>query len=72
MSSCDTQDSNPDRRRQLVELYTRLANDPAADFGWGKGRDNARQLGYADEWLVRLPDSVWESAAAVGNPCTTA
>ena len=29
---------------------------------------NARSLGYADEWLERLPDSVWESAAAVGNP----
>lgn len=68
MSSCETQDSNPDRRRQLVELYTRLANEPAADFGWGRGKENARQLGYAEAWLDRLPDRVWESAAAVGNP----
>ena len=37
-------------------------------MGWGKGKANARQLGYSDTWLERLPDVVWESAAAVGNP----
>ena len=26
------------------------------------------RMGYADEWLDRLPDVVWASAAAVGNP----
>lgn len=56
------------QREQLVALYTRLANAPESDFGWGKGKDNARQLGYDDEWLAALPDAVWESAAAVGNP----
>ena len=25
-------------------------------------------LGYAEEWPNHLPDIVWESAAAVGNP----
>lgn len=29
---------------------------------------NVRALGYDEEWLNRLPDIVWESAAAVGNP----
>lgn len=53
---------------QIKALYTELALQPQKDFGWGKGRDNALQLGYADEWLMRLPDVVWESAAAVGNP----
>ena len=53
---------------QIRSLYTELALQPDKDFGWGKGRDNAGQLGYADDWLVRLPDVVWESAAAVGNP----
>lgn len=57
-----------DPLKQIRSLYTELALQPDKDFGWGKGRDNARQLGYADEWLVRLPDIVWESAAAVGNP----
>jgi len=55
-------------RKILDELYTRLAQEPDVNFGWGKGKENARQLGYAEAWLNQLPDSVWESAAAVGNP----
>ncbi len=53
---------------QIRTLYTELALRPDKDFGWGKGRENARQLGYADDWLAQLPEVVWESAAAVGNP----
>lgn len=53
---------------QIRTLYTELALRPEQDFGWSKGKDNARQLGYRAEWLARLPDVVWESAAAVGNP----
>lgn len=53
---------------QIQSLYTELALHPDKDFGWSKGKENARQLGYANEWLDRLPDVVWESAAAVGNP----
>ena len=53
---------------QVRLLYTELAHNPEKEFGWGKGKENASTLGYADEWLNRLPDIVWESAAAVGNP----
>jgi arsenite methyltransferase len=53
---------------QVRLLYTELAQHPEKDFGWGKGRENARALGYAGEWLDTLPDNVWASAAAVGNP----
>jgi ubiquinone/menaquinone biosynthesis C-methylase UbiE len=49
-------------------LYTELALNPQKDFGWGKGKENARRLGYHERWLDRLPDFIWESAAAVGNP----
>jgi ubiquinone/menaquinone biosynthesis C-methylase UbiE len=49
-------------------LHTELALHPGRDFGWGKGKGNARNLGYDDRWLDRLPAIVWESAAAVGNP----
>jgi ubiquinone/menaquinone biosynthesis C-methylase UbiE len=49
-------------------LYTELALHPGRDFGWGKGKENARSLGYDERWLDRLPAFVWESAAAVGNP----
>ncbi len=68
MSACNSQDGNQDLRTQLLVLYTRLAQEPDADFGWGKGKENARLLGYAEAWLNHLPDNVWESAAAVGNP----
>lgn len=53
---------------QIRSLYTDLALQPDKDFGWGKGKENARHLGYDPAWLERLPDAVWESAAAVGNP----
>jgi arsenite methyltransferase len=49
-------------------LYTDLALHPEKDFGWGKGKESARQLGYDARWLDNLPDSVWQSAAPVGNP----
>ena len=55
---------------ELITLYTKLAEKPDSDFGWSKGKTNARRLGYLDAWLDRLPDVVWESAAAVGNPFT--
>ncbi len=68
MSDRNSQERNSDTRAQLLELYTRLAREPDTDFGWGKGKDNARLLGYAEKWLNRLPECAWESAAAVGNP----
>lgn len=57
-----------DPLQQVRELYTTLALQPERDFGWGKGKENARRLGYDPDWLARLPDEVWASAAAVGNP----
>lgn len=53
---------------QIRSLYTELALRPDKDFGWGKGKENARRLGYDAVWLERLPEPVWESAAATGNP----
>jgi arsenite methyltransferase len=53
---------------EVRALYTALAQQPERDFGWEKGRSNAQRLGYDPAWLARLPDGVWESAAAVGNP----
>ena len=51
----------------IQALYTELALHPRKDFGWGKGKENARNLGYDAGWLNDLPDVVWELAAAVGN-----
>ena len=68
MNQCDKDCSVENPLEQVRLLYTELAQDPEKDFGWGNGKENASTLGYADEWLNRLPDIVWESAAAVGNP----
>jgi arsenite methyltransferase len=63
-SDCPT--GNP---LELVRLLcSDLANHPEKDFGWGKGKENVRALGYAGAWIDGLPDVVWESAAAVGSP----
>jgi arsenite methyltransferase len=50
------------------KLYAELALHPEHDFGWKKGKENAKQLGYDERMLDQIPDVVWESAAAVGNP----
>jgi len=68
MNSCNNDCTDESRLEQVRLLYTELAKHPEKDFGWGKGKENARALGYASEWLDALPDLVWESAAAVGNP----
>jgi arsenite methyltransferase len=68
MNQCDKDCSVENPLEQVRLLYTELAQSPEKDFGWGKGKENASTLGYADEWLSHLPDIVWESAAAVGNP----
>ena len=49
-------------------LYSELALHPRQEFGWGKGKENARRLGYDKRWLDTIPEPVWESAASVGNP----
>lgn len=56
------------RGEAIRGLYTELALHPASNFGWGKGIENARALGYSSAWLERLPAVIWESSAAVGNP----
>ncbi len=49
-------------------LYTEVALHPEKEFGWGKGKENARNLGYDERWLSQLPTAVWERSTAVGNP----
>jgi arsenite methyltransferase len=66
--SADYDNSSIDLFEQIRALYNDLALHPEKDFGWGKGKENARHLGYDRCWLERFPAPVWESAAAVGNP----
>jgi len=58
--------------KQVIELYTELAENPKKDFGWDKGLKNAKAHEYKEEWIKALPSKVWEYCAAVGNPFTDA
>lgn len=58
--------------KQIINLYTELANNPKKDFGWEKGLANAKAHGYKEEWINATPSKVWEFCAAVGNPFTHA
>ena len=57
--------------RIVIDLYTDLANNPDKDFGWEKGIQNARNHGYKQEWIERIPKQIWKYCAAVGNPFQT-
>jgi arsenite methyltransferase len=49
--------------------YESVALDPAGDFHFHRGPEYAaRQLGYGEAELARLPRSVTEPFAGVGNP----
>jgi Methylase involved in ubiquinone/menaquinone biosynthesis len=66
--SADYDNRSTDLFEQIRALYNDLALHPEKDFGRGKGKENARHLGYDRCWLEHFSASVWESAAAVGNP----
>lgn len=69
MSQCGSGNSEQETEPgQIQSLYTELAQRPEQDFGWNHGKENARSLGYDQAWLDTLPDAVWASCAAVGNP----
>jgi len=55
-------------RKQIIALYSELAEHPDRDFGWAKGRSNAEAHGYRQEWFEKLPEEIWDYCAAVGNP----
>jgi|GEM_PF-82722 len=59
-----------DNHKQIIELYTELAEQPEKDFGWNKGIENAKAHGYLDTWFEKLPSEIWQYCAAVGNPFT--
>ncbi len=68
MNQCNPNGNERSQKEQIRLLYTALALNPEKEFGWGRGIENARALGYGENWLGKLPAAVWESCAAVGNP----
>ncbi len=57
-----------DNHKEIIELYSELAENPNKDFGWDKGLENAKAHGYKEEWIKALPNEIWQYCAAVGNP----
>ena len=54
--------------KQIIDLYSELADKPETDFGWAKGLENAKAHEYKEEWFEVLPKEIWKYCAAVGNP----
>ncbi len=55
-------------RSAIQDEYAEVATQPRKGFHFHTGRPLARLLGYPSEATDRLPDSVVESFAGVGNP----
>jgi SAM-dependent methyltransferase len=55
-------------RQAIQDEYAAVALRPEQGFHFHTGRPLARMLGYADEWLVGIPETSIESFAGTGNP----
>jgi arsenite methyltransferase len=55
-------------RSAIQDEYKLVALEPERGFHFHTGRQLARMLGYADEWLARIPETALESFAGTGNP----
>ena len=55
-------------RIAISEEYTVVALKPEQGFHFHTGRPLAGLLGYADEWLIGIPETSIESFAGTGNP----
>lgn len=55
-------------RAAIQSEYELVALEPERGFHFHTGRPLARLLGYADLWLVDIPESAIESFAGTGNP----
>lgn len=55
--------------RQAIQAeYAEVALHPTKGFHFHTGRPLAHLLGYADDWLVGIPEASIESFAGTGNP----
>jgi arsenite methyltransferase len=56
-------------RAEIKSIYARVAADPSGEFHFHRGREYAAQrLNYDADELAKIPRSVSESFAGVGNP----
>ena len=50
MAESDNCSGHEEWHNQIQMVYTTLALQPEHEFAWGKGKINARGLGYAPSW----------------------
>ena len=55
-------------RSAIQEEYSEVATTPTNGFHFHTGRSLAHRLGYPEDRVAMLPDSVVESFAGVGDP----
>ena len=56
-------------RAEIQSIYARVAADPLGDFHFHRGAEYAaRRLGYDEAELARIPRTVTDSFAGIGNP----
>ena len=55
-------------REAISEEYKVVADSPGQGFHFHTGRQLARILDYAEEWLANVPEASIESFAGTGNP----
>ncbi len=55
-------------RNAIQREYEVVACEPKRGFHFHTGHPLAQRLGYAEEWLTRIPEGSIESFAGTGNP----
>jgi arsenite methyltransferase len=55
-------------REEIQKTYTSVSEEQELDFVFPTGRDWARELGYPEQELARVPDTSADSFAGVANP----
>lgn len=65
---CSSSEGAAERRNAVKERYRAVAEQPEGHFSYPIGRESARGLGYAAEWLDAVPSHVVERFVGVGNP----
>ena len=55
-------------RDEIQKTYTSVSEAPERDFVFPTGREWARDLGYPEDELARVPDATVDSFAGVANP----
>src|SRR3989338_1140400 len=55
-------------KEAVKEKYSKVAKDPCSAFNFPVGRDFALKVGYPQETLDALPESMYESFTGANNP----